>query len=135
MSRLGARSRASTKSNRGLRALKLRVTNPGFGRADWGMSADLTEAETNDVDLTAADVAWDLEPIIPDGESMDSLLDQADAMADKITERRGTIASLDANGLAGVMHEFEDISNLMSKSGHYAMLKFSENTIDPERGA
>jgi oligoendopeptidase F len=99
------------------------------------MSADLTEAEANDVDLTAADVAWDLEPIIPEGESMDSLLDQADVMADKVTERRGTIASLDAPGLAGVMHEFEDISNLMSRAGHYAMLKFSENTIDPERGA
>ena len=94
------------------------------------MSAEVTEN-----DLSAADVAWDLEPIIPPGESMDSLLDQADELADKMTERRGTIASLDADGLANVMRDFEDISNLMSKAGHYAMLKFSENTIDPERGA
>ncbi len=99
------------------------------------MSADLTELEIDQADLTAADVAWNLEPIIPDGENMDSLLDDADAMADKITERRGTIASLDATGLAEVMREFEVISNLMSRAGHYAMLKFSENTIDPERGA
>ncbi len=99
------------------------------------MSADLTEPEIDQADLTAADVAWNLEPIIPDGESMDSLLDDADEMADKITERRGTIASLDATGLAEAMREFEVIGNLMSRAGHYAMLKFSENTIDPERGA
>lgn len=95
----------------------------------------VTEHEQNDSDLTAADVAWNVEPIIPDGESVDSLLDKADEMADKLTERRGTIASLDVDGLAKLMHDFEDISNLMSRAGHYAMLKFSENTIEPERGA
>lgn len=99
------------------------------------MSADVTDTAPETADLTAADVAWDLEPIIPDGESMDSLLDQADALADQMTERRGTIASLDGPSLAEVMHQFESISNLMSRAGHYAMLKFSENTTDPERGA
>ena len=100
-----------------------------------GMAADVTDTETNDADLTAADVAWDLAPIIPQGETVDSLLDQADEMADRMTERRGTIASLDAAGLSEVMRDFETISNLMSRAGHYAMLRFSENTVDPDRGA
>jgi oligoendopeptidase F len=99
------------------------------------MSVDVNEAGTDDADLTAADVAWDLESIIPEGESMDSLLDRADAMADLMTEHRGTIASLDAAGLAAVMREFESISNLMARAGYYAMLRFNENTADPERGA
>jgi len=93
------------------------------------------EQGQNDADLTAADVAWNVEPIIPEGESVDSLLDKADEMADKLTERRGTIASLDVDGLATLMHAFEDISNLMSRAGHYAMLRFSVDTVDPERGA
>lgn len=90
---------------------------------------------TNDSDLTAADVAWDVEPILPDGKSVDDLIDEADALADRLTERRGTISSLDAGGLAEVMQEFAEVSDLTARAGYYAMLRFSENTLDPERGA
>lgn len=95
----------------------------------------VTDTSSNDADLTAADVAWDLETILPEGESVDSLLDKADELADQITERRGTVASLDVDGVASLMRDVESVSNLLSRAGHYAMLKFSENATDPERGA
>jgi len=88
-----------------------------------------------DADLTAADVAWELESILPDGRSVDDLLDEADTLAEKLTEHRGSIGSLDATGLAGVVHQLEAVGELSSRAGHYAMLRFSENTLDPERGA
>jgi oligoendopeptidase F len=88
-----------------------------------------------EADLTAADVAWDLEPILPEGKTIDDLLDDADVRADRLTERHGTIASLDAGTLAEVMHELAEIGELTARAGYYAMLKFSENALDPERGA
>ena len=60
-------------------------------------------ATTTDADLTAADVAWDVEPLV-DGKGevgVDELLDEADRVAASVAERRGTVAQLDAAGLAG----------------------------------
>ena len=51
-------------------------------------------ATTTDTDLTAADVAWDLEPLV-DGKGeagVDELLDDADRVAASVAERRGTVA-------------------------------------------
>ncbi len=91
-----------------------------------------TEAER---DLSAADVAWDLETLLPDGQSADDLLAQADDKAAEVSEYRGRVASLDAAGLADLMTDLSVIGELVSRAGHYAMLRFSEDTTDPERGA
>ena len=88
-----------------------------------------------DDDLTAANVAWDLETILPEGKSVDDLLGQADELADRVTERRGTIADLDAGQLASVMTELAEVGEFTARAGYYAMLRFSENALDPERGA
>ena len=94
-------------------------------------------ATTTDTDLTAADVAWDLEPLV-DGEGeagVDELLDEADRVAASVAERRGTVAQLDAAGLASVMRELASIAELVGRAASYASLRFAADTTDPRRGA
>jgi oligoendopeptidase F len=94
-------------------------------------------ATTTDADLTAADVAWDLEPLADGrGEAgVDALLDEADRVAASIAEQRGTVAGLDAGGLAAVMQELASLGELVGRAGSYAQLRFAVDTTDPARGA
>src|SRR4051794_20122704 len=88
-------------------------------------------------DLRAADVAWDLEPLV-DGrgaEGVDALMDAADAVAGRIETRRGQLDTLDSAGLVDVMGEMAELQELLGKAGSYAGLRFSVDTTDPERGA
>jgi len=87
-----------------------------------------------DADLTAADVAWNLEPLL-DGTTVDDLLDRSDVVADELANLRGTIAEMDASTLADAMRRSADLEELQGRAGYYAMLRFSEDTQDPERGA
>lgn len=92
---------------------------------------------TTDTDLTAADVAWDLETLV-DGRGpggVDSLLDEAARHAESVTEYRGRIASVDAAQLADVMRELADLNELVGRASSYAGLRFAADTTDPERGA
>jgi len=94
-------------------------------------------ATTTDSDLTAADVAWDLEPLV-DGKGeagVDELLDEAERVAASVAERRGTVSRLDAAGLASVMRELASIAELVGRAASYASLRFSADTTDPGRGA
>jgi oligoendopeptidase F len=89
-----------------------------------------------DDDLTAADVAWDLEPLV-DGRGsggVDAMLDDAAARADALQVHRGKIGDLDAHGLAAVMRELAAVSDLIGRVGSYAGLAFSVDTADPECG-
>jgi len=99
-------------------------------------SPDTTSPELTpeQVDLTAADVAWDLEPLL-DGHSVDELLDRAEEVADQLANLRGTIAEMTAGALADAMHLSAELEDLQGRAGYYAMLRFSEDTQDPERGA
>ena len=99
-------------------------------------SPDTTSPELTpeQVDLTAADVAWDLEPLL-DGHSVDDLLDRAEGVADQLANLRGTIAEMSAGALADAMHLSAELEDLQGRAGYYAMLRFSEDTQDPERGA
>ena len=92
---------------------------------------------TTETDFTAADVAWDLEPLV-DGrgvEGVDAALDAADALAASIEARRGTVADLDAGSLAELMQEQAELAELIGKAGSYAGLRFAVDTADPELGA
>ena len=95
----------------------------------------MTIAET---DLTASDVAWDLEPLV-DGAGaagVDALFDDSEARARSIAERyRGRVAELDAGALAELMHELAAIGELAGRAGNYAHLRFAVDTADPEAGA
>jgi len=85
-------------------------------------------------DLTAAAVRWHLDELL-DGHSVAELLDEADAITDELAQARGTIAGLDAAGLAALMRRSADLEETLGRVGNFAMLRFSEDTVDPARGA
>jgi oligoendopeptidase F len=88
-------------------------------------------------DLAAAEVAWDLEPLV-DGRGaagVDALLDDAQARADALGTYRGRIATLSAAEVASVMHEIATIAEAMGRAGSYAGLLFAVDTADPTAGA
>ena len=97
----------------------------------------LEDATTPNPDLTASDVAWDLEPLVfgegPDGVA--NLMAKAEAAADRIEARRGTIASLSASDLAMVMHDLADLEDAFGRAGSYVSLRFAVDTSEAERGA
>ncbi len=90
-----------------------------------------------DADRTAADVAWDLEPLV-DGRGapgVDALLDDAESRAGALAGFRGRIAALDATELAELMEQLAVIGDLVGRAGSYAGLRYSVDTADPELGA
>ncbi len=97
----------------------------------------MTPVEGRDADLTAADVAWDLDELVdargPVG--VGELLDEAEQRAQKVEEHRGRIGALGATELASVMHEIGAVGELVGRAGSYAGLRFAVDTTDPERGA
>ena len=113
----------------------------GDGRAIVGQTRGMTSPTTADAhdsttaDLTAADVAWDIDTILPDGATPDQLFERATALADDLTALRGTVAQLDAGALADAMRTVAEIEDLVARAAYHAMLAFSTDTADPERGA
>jgi len=105
------------------------MSAPATDTADTG-AIDHTQA-----DLTAADVAWDIDTILPDGVSASDLFDRASDLADELLSLRGTVATLDAGDLATAMHTIAGIEDLVSRGAYHAMLAFSTDTTDPARGA
>ncbi len=97
------------------------------------MSVDDSPMDTSD--LTAADVAWDIDSILPDGTTPSELFDQADALADSLAPLRGRVGELDAGALAEAMHTIAELEDLVSRAAYHAMLAFSTATDDPGRGA
>jgi len=101
------------------------------------MSTTPTTPIMTNTDLTAADVAWDLEPLVHgEGEAgVDRLLDEAERRAKALAPHRGQIAALDAPAFAALMREVAAISDLLGRAASYAGLRFSIDTADPARGA
>jgi oligoendopeptidase F len=101
------------------------------------MSVDDDLARTDDFnsDLTAADVAWDIETILPPGVTPTDLFDRADELADSLASLRGRVGRLDAGELAEAMHTMAELHDLGSRASYHAMLAFSTATDDPARGA
>ena len=90
----------------------------------------------SDSDQLATDVAWDLEPLLGETGSVDSLLAEAAEEAEKFSEKyRGRIAYLSASDLAKAMHALAQISDGVGRVGSYVGLKFSVDTTNPEFGA
>jgi len=95
-------------------------------------------ATTPDPDLTAADVAWDLTPLVDNGDprsGVDELLDRARAIAEDLQTYRGRVGELDASELADVMGRMADLGDLVGRAGSFAGLDFSTDMADPARGA
>ena len=97
----------------------------------------LEETAPVDPDLTAADVAWDLEPLV-DGkgtEGVDELIAAAEASATAVEAYRGRIPTLDAAELAGLMDELARLQDAIGRAGSYVSLRFAIDSLDAERGA
>jgi oligoendopeptidase F len=90
-----------------------------------------------DTDLTAADIVWDLAPLLPEpGEAgLDTLLQQADAIADELANARGHIAEFDAAGLAQFMTRMGELQDRIGRADSFVGLEFATDTTDPARGA
>jgi len=92
---------------------------------------------TTEQDLCAADVAWDLEPLV-DGrgeEGVDAFLADAAERAAAFTRFRGRVGALDAAGLAEAVEELATLSELLGRAGSYAGLRYAVDVTDPTRGA
>ena len=88
--------------------------------------------------MPVEDVAWDLEPLVHgEGDAgADRLIDEAAERARVFAETyAGRVAELDPAEFAAAVAELQEISELASRSGHYAMLRFSVDTADPQIGA
>ncbi|MBV8691226.1 MAG: oligoendopeptidase, partial [Actinobacteria bacterium] len=80
------------------------------------------------------DVAWDLDTILA-GRTLDALLDEADALAAKLAEARGTIGAMDATALTAFMKAMAEMEDTLGRAASFASLRFSTDTSDAERGA
>ncbi|RDI73705.1 oligoendopeptidase, pepF/M3 family [Gaiella occulta] len=90
-------------------------------------------------ELTGAEeVAWDLSDLYesPDDPALEADVADAEGSAAAFRERyRGTVASLDAAGLAEAVAERERIESAVDRALTYAHLNFATNMGDPARGA
>ncbi len=84
------------------------------------------------------DVSWDLSPLVhgEDDAGADRLLAEASQRAQAFADSyAGRIAELDPPSFAAAVAELQEISELASRAGNYAMLRFSIDTADPALGA
>lgn len=107
--------------------------------SDSGSSTQTTNTADSspdavEADLLASDVAWDLDTLLQ-GADIDSLMDRSEEIVGRIEELRGKVATLDAEAMAEAMSQVAQLQEIQGRVGYYAMLRFSENTMDPERGA
>jgi len=88
--------------------------------------------------MTVEDVSWDLSPLVHgEGDAgADRLIDEAAERAQAFADTyAGRVAGLTGPQFAAAVTELQEISELASRSGHYAMLRFSIDTADPQIGA
>jgi oligoendopeptidase F len=91
---------------------------------------------TIDEQLEAAN--WDLEPLVDNRgpDAVEAMLAESRERAETFAERhKGRVAELGATELAEAMEELGAIHDLAGRAGSYAVLRFSLDTADPERGA
>jgi oligoendopeptidase F len=90
------------------------------------------------VDEALEAASWDLEPLVGGrgAEGVAEMLAEARDRAETFAQRhKGAVAELDSAGLADAMQELAAIHDLAGRAGSYAVLLFSLDTADPERGA
>ena len=92
------------------------------------------DTESAESDLTASDVRWELDELLGDS-TVEQMLDRSGELVDELATARGTIADLTASELAGLMRRSAELEELLGRVGNYVMLRFSEDTADPQRGA
>ncbi len=79
---------------------------------------------------------WDLSDLYPGMDSPELKADlerMTTACRDFATSHEGKLATLDGDGLAGVIAEYEKIENVLGRVMSYAGLLYQQNTQDPAR--
>lgn len=90
-----------------------------------------------DADLTAADIAWNLDPLV-DGngqEGVHQLLEQAEVLTGELEQWRGRIGELEVPELVRAMSTLAEIQDRLGRAGSWVSLRFSVDTSDPALGA
>ena len=90
------------------------------------------------MDATLEAARWDLEPLVGrrGADGVEQMFTEARDRAETFAQRhKGRVGELGAEGLADAMHELGAIHDLAGRAGSYAVLRFSLDTADPERGA
>lgn len=95
---------------------------------------DVVTAWSDENDLRAVDVAWDLDPLLA-GETVDGLLERAEALATDIERYRCRVGDLGVDELVTAMELIADFQEVLGRVGSYAGLRFAEDTLDETRGA
>jgi oligoendopeptidase F len=90
--------------------------------------------DTPDLDLTAGDVRWDLEPLLG-GQEIDAVLDTADELVNELEASRGRVSDFSGADLATYMERSARLQEVLGRAGNYASLRFSVDTADPANGA
>jgi len=87
--------------------------------------------------MTAQDIVWDLDPLLPEpGDSgVNALLDRADALAEELARARDRVAGFDVDELVQFMQTLAELHDAVGRAGSFAGLYFSADTTDPARGA
>jgi oligoendopeptidase F len=93
----------------------------------------MTVLGDRDVD-DAAEVRWDLDPLVSDLGGWEGALDAADAKATAVEERRGTVAGLDAAALRSLVDDLAELRELVDRAMSYVSLNLSTDVNDPARG-
>ena len=87
-------------------------------------------------DLSATGVNWDLAPLLDGATDVDSLLDEADAIAAELDATgRGKIAAMNAAELAAFYARYAELLDRAQRADNYAGLVFAADTSKPENGA
>jgi len=94
----------------------------------------IVENSPENVDLAASDVTWNLEDLL-DGETPESLLETAKTMVGELQSYRTRLADLGAGEMAELITRVAEVTELVSRAGHYGSLSYAENTADPQRAA
>ncbi len=83
------------------------------------------------------DIAWDLEPLLPEpgAAGVFALLDAAAAEVEHLETFRGRLVDLSANELADFFEHLAGVVDKIGRATNYTSLKFSVATDDPEVGA
>ena len=87
---------------------------------------------TPDDDLAALGVAWDIDTLLG-ADTVDALLDRADAQVAGLEQWRGRLAGVDAGGLEQLMGQLADLEDTLGRVGSYVGLRLAVDTLDPER--
>jgi len=94
----------------------------------------VTTTDSEDLDLTAGRVRWDLDPLLQD-RTVATILDEADIVAGELEAYRGRVAALTVAELAQYMRRSAELQSLIGRVANYASLQFAVDTADPAHGA